>query len=164
MTRLRRALFLPGLERSSFFNVARVLNPLDNLSHGHEVDIIVGLENLVHPIEEGVKELGVVLQPGCMEEKAKGSSILVIMTIEVVREEVVELVAAEDVGAGVNHGTAWQVLVNSRVFPPVQLVHHHLPNSMRTSRAFLQITMASMGHPEVHGVWPQRGVLQGGCD
>ena len=164
MTRLRIALFLPGLERSSLFNVARVLNPLDNLSHGYEVDIIVGLENLVHPIEESVKELGVVLQPGSMEEKAKGSSVLIVMTIEVVCEEVVELVTAEDVRTGVNHGTAWQVLINSRVFPPVQFIHNHLPDGMRTGRAFLQITMASMGHPEVHGVWPQRWILQGSCD
>ena len=35
---------------------------------------------------------------------------------------------------------------------------------MRPSWAALQVTMATVGHAEVHGVGPQRWVLQGSCD
>ncbi len=36
----------------------------------------MGLEDLVDPVEEGVQELGVVLQPGGVEVKTKGSAVL----------------------------------------------------------------------------------------
>lgn len=58
------------LERLEVFNLGRlswILDPLNDLSHGHKVHIFVVLENLVHPEEESLKELGVVLEPSGME-------------------------------------------------------------------------------------------------
>ena len=74
---------------------------MNDLSHGYKVDVIVGLENFIHPVKEGIEVLRIVLQPSGMEEKAKRSSVLVIMTIKVVGEEVVELVTAQDFRAGI---------------------------------------------------------------
>ena len=86
------------------------------------------------------------------------------MSVEVVCEEVVELVSSENVGAGVQHSTARQILVNGGVLPPVQLVHHHLPHRVGPGGAALQVAVAPVGHLEVHGVGPQGRVLQGSCD
>jgi len=61
LTWLRIAFLLPWLKRSSFFDIARILNPLDHLGHGNEIDIVVGLKDLIHPVEESVEELGVIL-------------------------------------------------------------------------------------------------------
>ncbi len=155
------ALLLPGLKVLGATGVGGVLDPLDHLGHGDEVDIRVVGENLIHPVEEGIKELRVVLEPGCMEEQAQRCTVLVVVAVEVVGQEVVELISAENVGAGVHHGATREVLINSRVLPPVQLIHHHFPHSMGTSGAVLQGTMAPVGHPEVHGVGPQGRVLQG---
>ena len=93
------ALFLPGLEGSSLVDVLGVLDPLDDLGHGDEVHVIVVAQDLVNPVQEGVQELGVVLQPGSVEEQAKRSTVLVVVTIEVVCQKVVELISAQDVGA-----------------------------------------------------------------
>ncbi len=91
------ASLLPWLKGFHLVNIAGVLNPLDDLGHGDEVNVIVGLKDLVDPVEEGVQELGVVLQPGSMEEETKGSPVLVIMAVEIVGQEVVELISSKDV-------------------------------------------------------------------
>lgn len=79
-------------------------------------------------------------------------------------EEVVELVASQDVRAGVHHGTSWEVLVIGGVFPTVQLVQNHFPDGVGPSRATLEVAVASVGHAEVHGVGPKGRVVQGGGD
>ena len=79
-------------------------------------------------------------------------------------EEVVKLVAGQDVGARVDHGTPGQILVDGGVLPPVQLVHDHLPDGVRPGGAVLEVAVAAVGHPEVHGVRPERRVLEGGSD
>lgn len=61
MTGLGITPLLPWFKASSFFDVARILNPLDNLGHGNEINIVVGLKDLINPVEESVKELGVIL-------------------------------------------------------------------------------------------------------
>ena len=124
----------------------------------------MGLKDLVNPVEEGIEELWVVLEPGSVEVETEGSSVLVVMAVEVVGEEVVELVSSEDVGARVNHGAAGQVLINGGVLPAVQLVHHHLPDSVRAGRAPLEISVTPVRHPEVHGVRPEWRVLERGSD
>merc|ERR1719203_738925 len=88
-----------GLQRScqrpeglGVLDVTGVLYPLDDLSHGEEVDFILApvvLKDLVHPVEEGVQELGVVLEPGSVEVEAERCSVVVEMPVEVVGEEVV---------------------------------------------------------------------------
>jgi len=124
------ALLLPFLKGAGIFLVLWILDPLDDLCHGHKVDVIVSLKSLIKPVEESVQEFWVVLQPCSMEEETKRSTVLIVMTVEVVGQEVVELVTADDVVAGINHGTAWQCLVKLGIGTPVQLVHHHLPNGM----------------------------------
>ena len=158
------ALLLPRLEGPGLVDIPRVLNPLNHLRHGHEVHVIVGLQDLVHPVEEGVQELRVILQPGRVEEEAEGGAVLVVVAVEVVRQEVVELVAAEDVRAGVDHCASGKVLVNGRIFTTIKLVHDHLPDGMGSGGALLEIAVANVGHPEVHGVWPKGRVLEGSGD
>ena len=86
------------------------------------------------------------------------------MTIEVVVEEVVKLISSEDVGARGHHSASGQILVKLGVFSAIQLVHHHLPHSMASRRAVLQVTMTAVWHAEVHGVWPQWRVGERCCD
>ena len=95
--RLGVALLLPGLKVASLVDVLRVLDPLNDLRHGDEVHVVVLLDDLVDPVKEGVEELGVVLQPGGVEEQAERGAVLIVMTVEVVSEEVVELISAENV-------------------------------------------------------------------
>lgn len=68
------------------------MDPLDDLSHGHEVDVVVVGQDLVDPVQEGVEELGVVLQPGGVVIEAERGAVRVVMTFEVVVEESVELI------------------------------------------------------------------------
>ena len=151
---------LPGLEGLDLVNIAGILDPLDDLSHCDEVNVVVGLEDLIDPVEEGVQELGVVLQPGGVEVETKRSSVLVVVAVEVVGQEVIELITSENVRARVNHGATGQVLIDGGVLPPVQLVHDHLPDSVGAGGATLEITVAPVGHAEVHGVGPEWGVLE----
>lgn len=158
------ALLLPGLEVSGLVRVLGILDPLDDLRHSDEVNVLVLSQNLVDPVEESIEEFGVVLEPGSMEEETKGSTVLIVVTVEVVSEEIVELIAAQDVGARVDHSTARKVFIDGGVFPTIELVHDHLPDSVGTGGAVLQRTMAPVGHAEVHGVRPERGILKGSSD
>ena len=99
-----------------------------------------------------------------MEEKTKGSSVLIVVTIKVVCEEIVELVSTQNVGAGIHHSTSCKVLVDCGVLPPIKLIHHHLPDCMGTGGAVLKVTMTPMWHSEVHGVRPQGRVPQRSSD
>lgn len=140
-TRLRAlysALLPPRLEILRLGDGARVLNPLNHLGHRHEVDVVVTLQNLVDPVKEGVQKFRIVLQPGSVEVEAERRAILLVVTIEIVIEEVVELVTGQDVAARIHHGAAGQVLVVLRILAPVQFVHHHLPHSVRSLKHYLK--------------------------
>lgn len=89
-----------------------------------------------------------------MEVKTEGSTVLVVMTIEVVVEEIVELISAQDVGAGIDHSASRQVLVVGGVFTTVELVHNHFPYSVTPGGAALEVSMAAVRHPKVHSVGP----------
>lgn len=154
------ALLLPGLEVLDLGAGLRVLDPLDDLGHGDEVDVAVLGQDLVHPEEESVHEFGVVLQPGGVEEEAERGAVLGVVAVKVVVEEGVELLARQDVGARVNHGAAGQILVECGVFAAIQLVHHQLPDGVAAGRALLQVAVAAVRHAEVERVRPQRRVLQ----
>lgn len=129
---LHRTLLPPRLEVLRLGDGARVLDPLDHLRHRHEEDVVVILQDLVDPVEEGVQELGIVLEPGGVEVEAEGRAILLVVAVEVVIEEIVKLIAGQDVAARVHHGAAGQVLVVLRILASVQLVHHHLPHGVRS--------------------------------
>lgn len=104
-------------------------------------------------------------------------------------EEVVELVSTKNVAAGVNHGATRKIFVVLRVFPAVQLVHYHLPDSMRPETnnsqiseilcirlevefldrslpgwTVLEVTVATVGHSEVHGIGPKWRVVKSSGD
>jgi len=125
------ALLPPGLKVLRFGDGARVLDPLDHLGHRYEVDVVVVLQDFVDPVEEGVQELGVVFQPGSVEIEAEGRAVLLIVTVKIVIEEVVELITGQDVAARVHHGTTGQILVVLGILATVQLVHHHFPYRVR---------------------------------
>lgn len=101
------ALLPPWIEALRFGYRPRVLDPLDHLGHGDEVHVIMIGEDLVDPVEESVQVFGVVLQPCGVEIQSERSSVLLVMSVEVMVEEVVELIAAEDVRAGVDHSASW---------------------------------------------------------
>ena len=54
-------LLSPRLEVLRLGHGARVLDPLDDLRHRHEVHVVVVGEDLVDPVKEGFQEFGVVL-------------------------------------------------------------------------------------------------------
>lgn len=139
------ALFPPGLEVLHLVDDPRLLDPLDHLRHSDEVHVVVVGQHLVDPEQERVQVLGIVLQPGGVEVQAHGRAVLIVMPVEVVVQEVVELVAGEDVGTRVHHGATGQVLVEVRIFPPVQFVHDHFPHGVATSRAVLQVSVTPVG-------------------
>lgn len=135
---LHHALLPPRLEILRFGDGARILNPLNHLGHRHEVDIGVTLQNLIDPVEEGVQKLRIVLQPGSVEVETEGSAILLVVTVEIVVEEVVELVTGQDIAAGIYHGATGQILVVLWILAPIQFVHHHFPYSMRSLKHYLK--------------------------
>ena len=57
---------------------------------------IKSFPNFVQPVEEGVEEAGVVLEPGSVEAEAEGGPVLLVVAVEVVVEEVVELFLPAD--------------------------------------------------------------------
>lgn len=58
--------------------------------------------------------------------------VCLVMPIEVVIEEIVELFSRNDVAATVDHCAAGQFFVEVGVISPVQFVHDHLPDSVRS--------------------------------
>jgi len=150
-------LLLPWLKVAGLIHILWILDPLNDLGHGNEINIVVVFNDFINPVQECIKELRVVFQPGSMEKQSKWGTILVVMSVKVVGEEVVELVSTEDVGTGVNHGTAREIFVHSRILPSVKFIHDHFPNGMRPGGALLEVTMAPVRHSEVHGVWPSGG-------
>jgi hypothetical protein len=64
--------------------LAWVLDPLNDLSHGDEVDVVVVSQDFVNPVEESVEELWVVLEPSSVIVETQWSTILVVVTLEVV--------------------------------------------------------------------------------
>jgi hypothetical protein len=99
-----------------------------------------------------------------MEIETKWSTVLVVMAIKIVVEEVIELISCQDVGARVNHSTPRQILVKLRIFPTIELVHYHFPYGVASCGAVLQVAVATVWHAEVHGVGPQRRVREGRRD
>lgn len=151
---LNGALLPPWLEVLDFADCSWILDPLDDLCHCDEIHVIVIGQDLIDPVQEGIEEFGIVLQPGSMEVQTQWSTILIVMPIEIMIQEVVELIAGQDVGARVDHSTAGQVLVVGGILATIQFVHDHLPDGVRASWTALQIAVASVWHTEVHGVWP----------
>lgn len=59
------------------------------------------------------------------------------------------------VRARVNHSAARYILVDIRILASIELVHHHLPDRVRSGGAALQISVATVRHAEVHCVRPE---------
>lgn len=150
---LHRALLSPGLKVLRFCDGARVLDPLDHLSHRHEVYIIVALQDLIDPVQESVQELGIILQPGGVEVEAKGRAVLLVVSIEVVVEEVIKLIAGQDVATRVHHSAAGQILIVLRILAPIQLIHHHLPHSVRSANIWTYLETTVVAYPRTLYNW-----------
>jgi len=68
------ALLLPGGEVPQPVDVCRVSYPLQHLLVGHEVDIVPGVESLLDPGCQRLREPLVALEPGGVEGEAEGST------------------------------------------------------------------------------------------
>lgn len=88
---LHHALLPPGLEVLHLGDGTRVLDPLDHLRHGHKVDVLVVLQDLVDPEDERVEEFWVIPEPRGVEVQTQRSPVLLVMSVKVVLQEVVEL-------------------------------------------------------------------------
>lgn len=66
---------------------------MDDLGHGHEVDVAMVFEDFVDPEEKSVEEFGVVLEPGGVVVETEWSAVLIVVTLKVVVEKSVELIA-----------------------------------------------------------------------
>lgn len=144
---------LPFLEISQCGQFSRVLHPLDNLQHGHEVDII-SAKHLFDELDQFFFEFLLALQPGGVEVKTKWGTVGADVTVEVVSEQTGELVASLDVGARVNHVTTGQRFVEGWIITTIKFIHDHFPNWMATTGAIVGVTVALVGHTEVQSVWP----------
>lgn len=91
------ALLPPWLEVLDLTDSSWILNPLNDLGHRDKVYVIVVGQNFIDPVQEGVQIFGIVLQPGSMEIQAQWGAILLIMPIEIVVQEIVELIAGQNV-------------------------------------------------------------------
>lgn len=131
------ALLPPRLKVLDLADCPRVLDPLNDLRHRHKVHVVMVGEDLVDPVEESIEEFGIVLEPRGVEVETERRTVLFVVAIKVVVEEVVELFAGEDVGARVDHSAAGQVLVVGGVLAAVELVHDHLPDGVAASGAAL---------------------------
>lgn len=85
-------LLSPWLKVLDFARSFWILHPLNDLSHRYKIDIVMISQDLVDPIEEGIEELGIVLQPGSMEIETQRGTVRVIVTFKVVIQERVELI------------------------------------------------------------------------
>lgn len=86
------ALLPPRFEVLDFVGGLRILHPLNNLGHRHEVNVIVVGQDFIDPVEEGVKEFRVVLQPSGVEVKSERCAVRVVVTLKVVVQESVKLI------------------------------------------------------------------------
>lgn len=134
------------------------------MGHRQEVDITVGGESFIEPVQENVQDFWVVLEESRVEEQSQGSPVLVVMSVEVVDQEVVKLFRGWfGRETGVYHSASRKFL-KKRVFSPVQLIHDNFPDSERPGGAFLPIAVTSVGHSVEKHVWPQWGILKRGGD
>ena len=65
-----------------------------------------------------------------MEEQAERRSVGLVVTIQVVVQEVVELFARDYIRTLIDHRTAAELFVERRIISSIQLVHDHFPNSV----------------------------------
>lgn len=96
-----------------------------------------------------------------MEEDAQRCPIRLVVTVKVVRQEVVKLVTGLNVCAAVHHRAARQFLIKVGVISSVKLVHDHLPDGVRPRWAVLSVSVTLMRHSEVQRVRPKGRVGEG---
>lgn len=66
---------------------------MNDLRHGDEIDVVVVGEDFIDPVEESFEEFRVVFEPCGVEVQAQRCAVLIVVTLEVVVEESVELIA-----------------------------------------------------------------------
>lgn len=147
------ALFFPFLEIAESVQFGRVLHPLDDLEHRHEIDV-VATDHFFDEFNQFFPEFLFALQPGRVEVEAERRAVAVEMAVEIVAQQTAELFAGLDVGAGVDHVATGEGFVEGRVVSPVQFVHDHFPDGVASARAIVGVSVAFVGHSEVEGVGP----------
>lgn len=157
------ALLLPGGKVANVVHGSWLLHPLQHLGHGDKVNVVL-VQHFVDPLHEGVQQFGVRLEPAGVEEYAHGRSVRLVVAVEVVVQEVIELVARDQVGTTVHHRATGQFFVEVGIIATVEFVHDHFPDGMRSGRTVLTISVALVRHAEVQSVRPQGRVAQWGGD
>lgn len=97
---------LPAFKILDDGDVCGSLHPLDCLCHGDKVNVTF-LQDFCDPFDESPSEFVTFLKPRGVEIEAEGSPIAVVMTIEIVVQEIVELFRLVDVATRIHHGAAW---------------------------------------------------------
>lgn len=69
------ALLLPWLKVLDFVGSLWILHPLDDLRHRDKVNVAVIGQDLIDPVQEGVEEFGIVLEPCSVEVEAEWGAI-----------------------------------------------------------------------------------------
>ena len=67
-----------------------------------------------------------------MEEQTEWRSVGLVVTLQIMVQEVVELLAGDDIGTLIDHRATAELFVERWVVSSIQLVHHHLPDGVRS--------------------------------
>lgn len=134
-----------------------------HLDHGNEVHVASG-QHLLDELDQLLPVLLLALQPRGVEVEAEGRPVAVEVPVEIMPEQPGELFPGLNVGTRVDHVAAGQGLVESRVVPSVQLVHHHFPHGVGPGRTVSTVAVALVRHPEVQGVGPDGHTAKGRGD
>jgi len=136
---------------------------ISHLNHSNKVHITPG-DHFFDELDQFFLVLFLALQPGRVEVQTKRRPVAVEVPVEVVPEQPSELLTGLNVGARVDHVATRQGFIESGIVSAIQLVHHHFPDRMRSGRAVTTVTVASVRHPEVQGIRPDRYSSQGRRD
>lgn len=68
-------LLLPWVEIFNLRSLTWVLDPLNDLSASHEIDVVVIRQNFINPIQESIQKFGIILQPCSVIVKAQRGTI-----------------------------------------------------------------------------------------
>lgn len=65
---------------------------MNNLCHGHKIDVVVICEDFIDPVEESIQEFWIVLEPCSVIVETEWCTICVIMTFKVVVKKSIKLI------------------------------------------------------------------------
>lgn len=118
-----RALLLPWIEALYFARCLWILHPLNDLCVGDKIHIAMIGENLIDPVEEGVEEFGIILEPCSVEVETEWSTVCIVVTFKVVIEKGVKLITCKS-GWQKTINIFWPFHFSSALNSPVKMLEH----------------------------------------